>query len=400
METSRINYLLNAYLSDTLSPVEREELLFLLQSESKETELVENMQELIDELRQKEKLPVDIPSEKLWLALSQDARLQPDMVYSIGRRKRGKWISVAAAVLILMGTFFYHQSQAPLERAKDSSATTGQQKSSKADLIAPGKQDATLTLPDGQIIAMDDLLSGEHVKGKNFEVRMENGQIRYLGLHGQPVDMRTTLRTPRGGEYQLNLPDGTKVWLNASSSITYPINFAHDRREVEIEGEAYFHVKKDLKRPFTVLAEKTAITVLGTQFNVSAYPEQKHIKTTLVEGSVQLQRGSLVRKLRPGEEANSTKGELEQIKIRTVDVEEAIAWKNGYFYFHNENIKEAMEKIARWYNVEVVFRGNIPKKGLDGTISRLENLNQLLQALEMTGAAHFTLQERRIIVSE
>ncbi|WP_312192287.1 DUF4974 domain-containing protein, partial [Sphingobacterium sp.] len=119
-----------------------------------------------------------------------------------------------------------------------------------------------------------------------------------------------------------------------------------------------------------------------------------------VEGSVQLQRGSLVRKLRPGEEANSTKGELEQIKIRTVDVEEAIAWKNGYFYFHNENIKEAMEKIARWYNVEVVFRGNIPKKGLDGTISRLENLNQLLQALEMTGAAHFTLQERRIIVSE
>lgn len=400
MGTARINYLLKAYLNDTLSFAEREELLFLLQSDSKETELVENMQELIDELTQSGQLPVDIPSKKLWHALSQDARLQSDKIYSIARQKKWKWVSIAAAILVLMGSFFYHQSQAPLKGSKDSSVTTRQQKSPKADVITPGKQAATLTLPDGQIIAMDDLINGEHVKGKNFEVSMENGQIRYGVLHGQPIGMTTTLRTPRGGEYQLNLPDGTKVWLNASSSITYPINFANDRREVQIEGEAYFHVKKDLKRPFTVQAEKTSITVLGTQFNVSAYPEQKHIKTTLVEGSVQLQRGNLVCKLHPGEEANSTKGDLEQIKIHTVDVEEAIAWKNGYFYFHNENVKEAMEKIARWYNVEVVFQGNVSKKGLDGTISRLENLNQLLQALEMTGTAHFTLQERRIIVSE
>jgi len=400
METARINYLLKAYLSDTLSSVEREELLVLLQSDSNGSELGENMQELIEELTQAGQLPFDIPSQALWRSLSQDARLQPDKVYSIGRRKKWKWISVAAAVLILLGAFFYDQSQAPVKGSKESSVMAKQQRSPKADFIAPGKQEATLTLPDGQIIAMEDLINGERVKGKNFEVSMENGQIRCHGLHGQPVNMMTTLRTPRGGEYQLNLPDGTKVWLNASSSITYPINFAKDRREVQIEGEAYFHVRKDLKRPFTVHAEKTAITVLGTQFNVSAYPEQKNIKTTLVEGSVELQRGSLVRKLHPGEEANSTKGELEQIKIHTVDVEEAIAWKNGYFYFHNENIKEAMEKIARWYDVEVVFQGNVPKKGLDGTISRLENLNQLLQALEMTGTAHFTLQERRIIVSE
>ena len=400
METARTNYLLKAYLSDTLSSVEREELLFLLQSASKETELVENMQELIDELTQAGQLPVDIPSQTLWQALSQDARLQPDMVYSIGRQTKWKWMSVAAAVLILAGAFFYDQSQVRVKGAKESSVVAKQKKSPKAEVIAPGKQDATLTLPDGQIIVMNDLINGKSVKGENFEVSIENGQIRCHGLHGQPVNMTTTLRTPRGGEYQLNLPDGTEVWLNASSSITYPINFAHDRREVQIEGEAYFHVKKDLKRPFTVHAEKTAITVLGTQFNVSAYPEQKNIKTTLVEGSVELHRGNLVRKLHPGEEANTTKGELEQIKIQTVDVEEAIAWKNGYFYFHNENVKEAMEKIARWYNVEVVFQGNVPKKGLDGTISRLENLNQLLQALEMTGAAHFTLQERRIIVSE
>lgn len=130
----------------------------------------------------------------------------------------------------------------------------------------------------------------------------------FEGDDGMDLTAQTTLRTPRGGEYQTRLPDGTTIWLNAGSSITYPITFASDKREVHIEGEVYFDVQKDKKRPFLVHADQTVITVLGTQFNVSAYPEEQRIQTTLIEGSVRLQKGTEIRYLRPGQQAKTAKG--------------------------------------------------------------------------------------------
>lgn len=392
----RIDFLLRQYVSDTLSSTEREELLTLLQHTTDDI-LSEGMLTIVEEMR-RDGILDETTSQEIWQAVRQDPRFRKkSLIRPLYSYYRWYYCAAVAVVLIVIG-FFFNKNNTDIPQGREI-AWTPVSITDSITVIQPGTQQATLTLPDGQVIALDELGEDKIVKGVGFELHIVNGEIQYKGENQTAVLAMTTLRTPRGGEYQTRLPDGTEVWLNAGSSITYPLSFAADRREVYIEGEAFFDVKKDRNRPFIVYAEETSITVLGTQFNVSAYPEEKRIRTTLVEGSIRLQKGEAIRQLVPGQQAHTLR-ESQHITVQSVDIEEIMAWKNGYFYFHNEDIKSAMEKIARWYDVEVRYKDNMSQIGLDGTISRMENLNQLLQALQLTGTAKFALEGRRIIVSE
>ncbi|MDO8994551.1 MAG: DUF4974 domain-containing protein, partial [Daejeonella sp.] len=207
-----------------------------------------------------------------------------------------------------------------------------------------------------------------------------------------------TLSTPMGGQYQLSLPDGSRVWLNSGSSIRFPTAFIGKERIIELKGEAFFDIRENKKMPFIVRTNNSMdIRVLGTQFNVMAYDDEKNINTTLLEGSVQILKESGTAFLEPGQAAILNKG-TGKIKVAAADIEEAVAWKNGFFIFSNENIESIMRKVSRWYNVEVDYQGNLSNKDFVGTISRDKNISEILKMLELTGAVHFRIEGRRITV--
>jgi transmembrane sensor len=298
----------------------------------------------------------------------------------------------AAAVLLIIGSalFFYvKQSQ------QVASANVAQKYESEN--VLPGGNKATLTLANGNTIVLDDMADGKLAKIGNTNVtKTSGGEIKYT-LNGSARDVVfNTLTTPEGGEFKLALPDGTRVWLNAGSSITYPSAFTGKKRSVSITGEAYFEVAKDAKMPFYVKTGKQEIIVLGTHFNVKAYSDENDITTTLLEGSVKVNpviaQGSETVKsevLKPGEQAVLKNSE---IKVNTVDTDQATAWKNGYFHFEETDITEVMRQLARWYNVEVLYEGKIDKEKFFGKIKRTYSLNEVLSVLQ-TGDLHFRIKQ-------
>jgi transmembrane sensor len=267
--------------------------------------------------------------------------------------------------------------------------------------VIPGSNKATLTLSDGSNIDLNDTEKGVLSNQGSVSVdKLSDGKLVYNikgeGSHSQSAPiLYNTITTPRGGQYQVVLADGTKVWLNSESSLKFPATFSGKERHVELTGEAYFEVAKNKNMPFKIAVNKMSIEVLGTHFNVNAYADDDEIKTTLLEGSVKLASGSNTALLKPGEQ-----GVLQQqsFKINAVNTEETVAWKNGYFMFDNENIQSIMKKVARWYNVDVVYTGNIDERGFGGTVSRFESVTGVLKSLELTGTVHFKLEGRRITV--
>jgi len=201
--------------------------------------------------------------------------------------------------------------------------------------------------------------------------------------------------TPRGGQYKVQLPDGSKVWLNASSSIRFPSVFPAAERRVEITGEAYFEVVKDPSRPFTVSFNGTEVQVLGTSFNVMAYADERVSKTTLVEGSVSIRNHRSHAMLRPGQQAALLPGGRIQTDFKPVD--EAVAWKDGMFYFKNAGVKDVMRQLSRWYDVEISYRGEVPVKQFTGRVSRDVNLSEILGMLRYAGV-NCSLENSSIVI--
>nr|WP_305121106.1 FecR domain-containing protein [Pedobacter xinjiangensis] len=204
-----------------------------------------------------------------------------------------------------------------------------------------------------------------------------------------------TIETPKGGEYQVILPDGTKVWLNSASVLTFPARFTLKNRSVKLIGEAYFEVAKDKQRPFQVNLGRTTVEVLGTHFNIAAYHDDPEIKTTLLEGSVKISGFSKKVVLQPGEQASVAN---DDISVSHPKLTEVMAWKNGYFSFNNEDIKSIMKKVSRWYDVDVEFVGNISSQQFGGTFNRSKTVEELLAHLEVLGTIKFKMKGRRIIV--
>lgn len=271
----------------------------------------------------------------------------------------------------------------------------------KQEVISPGKSGATLTLSNGKKFKLSDVLAGKMAEETGVTItKTANGELIYeISGKQDKANSLNQLSTACGETYRLRLPDGSGVWLNASSSIKYPANFAHQKeRRVFLTGEAYFEVSKDKKHPFVVVSNNQEVRVLGTHFNVNAYNDRQKIKTTLLEGSVQvveLQSG-LAQTIKPNQMAVLA---ANSIDVEDVDAEEAVAWKNDYFLFSGKTLEEAMQEVARWYNIEVAYKNTaLRKKLLAGTISKYANITTVLKTMELTGALHFTIQGKKIIV--
>lgn len=255
--------------------------------------------------------------------------------------------------------------------------------------ISSGKQNAFLTLDDGTMIMLDSAANGMLSQQGNIEIQKIDGEIsyrknKYDNMKNSPV--YNTINTANGNQYQLILTDGSKVWLNAASSIRFPTSFIGNERRVEITGEVYFEVAKDAKRVFIVEfnnrnGEKGEIEVLGTHFNVNAYSEESSVKTTLLEGSVKIVNADKERLLHPGQQAELTKSGIALNK--KVDIQQVMAWKNGFFSFNSTDIYSIMRQVGRWYNVEIIFEGSSSKEDFSGMISREAPLSAILKALEL-----------------
>ncbi|MBB6502523.1 FecR family protein [Pedobacter cryoconitis] len=311
------------------------------------------------------------------------------------RRKLWPRAAAAASVLLCAGLGFYGYNNFYAEK-----------QIAKPD-IAPGKNGATLTLSNGRNIILSDATDGKLAQEGGVSIRKTaNGEIVYdLTPVAQDTSITdhkiNTLHTARGQQYQVRLPDGTNVWLNAASSLAYPTSLkGAAQRVVELNGEAYFEVAKDKKHPFIVKANQQRVEVLGTHFNISCYNDEPAVKTTLLEGSVKVLnlKSSVSGTLKPGQQSVIRFSD-NLLQVRNVDTEEAVAWQKGEFSFDEERLESVMKKISRWYNVEVEFQDPSKKDVVfGGYISRFSHISKVLKMLELTGLAKFTVENNKVVV--
>lgn len=271
--------------------------------------------------------------------------------------------------------------------------------------VVAGSNKATLTLPDGKEIILSNAKNGILLTEPSFEViKAADGQLQYT-IHPSSSSAANgyhVITTPKGGQYQVSLSDGTKVWLNAGSTLKFPASFANAKnRSISLTGEAYFEVAKDQLHPFVVSTKGQQIAVLGTHFNVSAYPDDSSVKTMLLEGSVRIDPSNEALNstlLKPNQQAILTGG---RIAIKDVDAEEAIDWKNGEFIFRKEPLAQVMRKIARWYDVEVVYEdAELGKTPIGGFFSKTEQFAEVLKVLELTAKVQFKVEGRQVTVTK
>lgn len=297
-----------------------------------------------------------------------------------------RMVSAAAVMLIAGGVWLYYSSQPVdqhiiLDRSKYSD-------------IAPGANKAILTLANGEQISLDDVKNGDLANQDQALIKKTaEGQLVYKekGEKGT-VAVYNTMATPKGGQYSLTLADGSKVVLNAASSLRYPTRFTGKDRIVELTGEGYFEVAHNKEKPFKVVSRGQTVEVLGTHFNINAYTDEPDVKTTLLEGRVDV-NGTL---LKPNQQAVLTKDQ--QISVKQVDADEVAAWKDGLFRFDHTDLRTLMRQISRWYDVDVVYEGTVKEQQFYGKIERNYTLSEVLKVLEL-GKVHFRMEGRKIIVT-
>lgn len=305
------------------------------------------------------------------------------------RRMPYRWpvAAAVAALLILTGIWFTHNI------AKTRVVVEKQ---------STHQQGAELVLADGSIILLDSLKNGTVV---NTGAVLHNGRLAYAGKtnNNDSALAYNMVRTPNGRQFQVTLPDGTAVWLNAASAVRYPVAFSGSSREVEIMGEAYFEVAMDPHKPFKVIFPKPgksgmgAVEVLGTHFNVSAYDNEQTVRTTLTEGAVRIVAGTRQQSLRPGQQAIINEHE-ENIQVQPANIDQVLAWKNGMFHFADDDLESIMRQISRWYNVEVIYEKGFKNQNFGGIISRKSTVSGVLNLLEMTGTVSFRVEGHTIYV--
>ena len=301
-----------------------------------------------------------------------------------------RWVGVAASLLIIAaaGLLFFRK---PTVTSTDSV----QVHKSKSG------NNASITLEDGSIILLNEQADGKlKGTGKANITRVGNGKAVYTGhknTYGSSELVYHTLTTPRGGKYDLVLPDGTEVIVDAASSITYPINFSGPERIVEVKGQAYFKVVHNVKQPFIVKAGGQVLRDIGTEFNVSAYYDEAAMQATLVEGSISISNAANSKVLKPGQQASVINGQ-NIITIKKPNMDDVLAWTKGNFTFHHQQITDILRQAARWYDIEVVYEGMKPNKTFGGTLKRDKDVNELLESLRILGRIKYKLIGRRVII--
>jgi ferric-dicitrate binding protein FerR (iron transport regulator) len=312
-----------------------------------------------------------------------------------------RWSSVAAIALVVAGAGYF------IMNYKSKNDTTAKITTTTPADIPPASDGAILTLADGSHIVLDSMGNGVVTTQNGAQVTLKDGALAYGKDAGSATPVYNTLNTPKGRQFQVILPDGSKAWLNAASSLRYPTAFTGNERRVDVNGEVYFEVAKNANMPFRVSVAMPAgepggsvIEVLGTQFNVNAYENEKAVRTTLVEGSLKVvnlpQNGNTASVvLTPGKQAIITTDK--RLKVADADVDKAIAWKRGIFNFEDAGLEEVMRQIERWYDIEVVYEKNVPDIKFGGKMSNDVSLQGLLKSLQESDV-HFRLEGRKLIV--
>ncbi len=307
---------------------------------------------------------------------------------------RSRWSSYAAAAILVLATlwFFNHKSQ-----DKPTPVTVQGQPN---NILLPDYNSALLTLADGREIVLNEKNKGLLAQETGVKITQSaDGSLLYEAVRGEKSDKVTynTFKTPRGNTYQILLPDGTKVWLNAASTLRYPVAFTGNERRVTLNGEAYFEVAHNPQQPFYVDAGGSTIRVLGTHFNVYAYENEQQLKATLVEGAVNLSKDGQTVLLKPNQQATIDKSTGKIIRTE-IDVWNALAWKNGYFRFEKASLEDIFTAISRWYDIESVeYQGKFDNR-FTGTFQRSKNVSELFRYLEKLAPIHFEIKERRVVV--
>ena len=378
-----------------------------------------DIKKVLDKVSAGTATPVEEQTAKYWLhyfskddipVLSEDELNQETeaiykslMEYKATAKVKRLWYPAVAAACLLMviggGLFYYNQQISPEPKAAIVTNIIND--------VAPAQNTATLTLASGKKIILSDAPIGLIAEQTNVSIfKTADGKLVYKAKSLKDNEQKTaidnselnSIATARGQQYQVVLPDGSKIWLNAASTFTFPATFtSFNQRKVELVGEAYFEVAKDKAHPFIVKTDKQEVEVLGTHFNVNSYSDEDATRTTLLEGSVKVSNHNEQKILRPGQESLLAKNNL---SVRKADTEEAVAWKNGDFIFNNEDFGSILRQVSRWYNVEIIDNGNHKNLHLSGTVSRSKNISVVLQALEVTGKVKFKIDGNRVIVTE
>lgn len=342
-----------------------------------------------------------------------EEELVKDTIYNnilleIKRRERKKtvsqvsWMLAASLALAILSTAVFYLAPLRIETTSENMSETVIEPE-----VQPGGNKAVLTLADGSKITLDTIATGELPSQSGIHIsKLADGRLIYRVSESSEEEAETqsvynVIETPLGGQYRVDLSDGTRVWLNAASSLHYPAKFSGNVRRVELRGEAYFEVAKNENKPFRVVSNMQVVEVLGTHFNISSYADEAYVRTTLLEGSVSVAlKGTRSSELlKPGQQAVIGYGD-DSILVQPVDVEEAVAWQKGYFMFVDEDLKSVMRQLARWYNVEVIYEGDLEKLKFGGMISRSKSIGQALRILELTGNVQFKVEGRRITVMQ
>lgn len=383
--------LLNRLLQGNLSPEEADELISLLAGDEPDPQVAEFLEKHLQQ-------PVPRPvSPEITAAL--EARLPaifsqknplPSSRTVLYKRAWFYYSSAAAVILCVVGIWLWRYSREP-------SPPFGFHPPAKINRpVAGSAQDIVLTLDDGRTIMLDSTPSGFIARQNGAAVLLGNGSLAYKGEGAVGKVSYNTITIPRGRQFQVLLPDGTRVWLDAASSMRYPTAFTGGERRVEISGEAYFEVAKNPTLPFRVtIQDKPAeIEVLGTRFNVNAYGNEASINTTLIEGSVKITAGGGQVVIKPGQQAQVAS----RIKVLSkADVQRAMAWKEGVFNFEDAGLEEVMRQLERWYDIEVVYEQGIPPIEFMGKMGRDLSLQEVLRGLEVS-EVHFSMQGRKLMV--
>jgi transmembrane sensor len=390
-DDERVSYLFNRFYEKTITDNEKKELFLLLNKFSDE-ELSELMAQTFNKLNKDTLVPDDIKAnEELNKILKgkSSAGDNKTVIYLWSK------IAVAASFMLFLsfGVYFY------LNKAEKIAPQIAKNKVS-ADIL-PGTNKAILTLSNGSAIVLDTAKDGVLANQGDMVVhKTKAGQITYSAKSNnsnRPEAEINKISTPRGGQYQVVLPDGSKAWLNASSSISFPVAFNPNKREVDISGEVYFEVSK-MHIPFIVKYDKGLVQVLGTHFNIMAYNNEATTEVTLLEGSVKVLSRNANNILKPGQQAQLA--DAGEIKVAdNVDVNAVTAWKSGVFFFKNTEIETVMRQISRWYDVDVKYEGKVPHVQITGKISRNVNASEILSMLSYTGI-HFKIDKKYIIITQ
>lgn len=387
MHKARLAYLLSIYFNKTATTAEVDELMEAVEDSRHDEALKSLLAELWEQHRSdRQPISKEKGNETLRAILQQERVMKPV------RGNKRWWPAAAAAILVLFiaGYYWMGNQMSGNEEIEEVPAPY---------VIRPGGNKAVLTLADGSHIELDSSREGTlTTQGSALVVNNSSSILTYgASKNSAGEQVYNTLSTPRGGQYCLVLSDGTKVWLNANSSIRFPATFNGDTRSVSIKGEAYFEVAKNKAKPFLVTAKEATIAVLGTHFNIMAYEDESMMTTTLLEGAVKVSKGDKFKILKPGVQAQIPKDGI--MKTEVVDVDEEMAWKNGWFNFNSWDIQRIMRQISRWYDIDVIYEGKMPTGHYSGIVSRENNISQVLQIMK-AGGVDFKIEGRRIIVSE